>query len=335
MIFEHGTAMMKHDNREQPILSPNFIQSQSISSASLSAAAESGLLAASAYLPPKLFYDVLGSRLFDAITALTEYYPTRIEGQIMQSAISKIAATVGTKRILVDLGAGNCEKAAKLFFDLQPEQYIAIDISVDHLRQSLSLLQLQHPGIAMRGIGQDFSDQLVLPPEIPATPRVFFYPGSSIGNFTPTQAQQFLQQIQGQLCGGALIMGVDLVKPTEVLTLAYNDPLQVTAAFNLNILRHVNRLLGANFNVQDFEHHALFNPDQSRIEMHLRAKKALSVSWSDHVRHFKAGECIHTENSYKYTLSSLEELVNAAGFGQVEIYTDPDQYFAVVCASST
>ena len=291
-----------------------------------------GLLARQAELPPKLFYDPLGSRLFDAITALPEYYPPRIEAEIFKTYAAAIRQQVGQDRILIDLGAGNCEKAARLFQDLQPAHYVAIDISEDHLRRALLNLQKDFPALALMGIAMDFSSDFSLPAAVPHGPRVFFYPGSSIGNFTLTEAADFLAQIRAQAQGGGLLLGVDLVKPQDILELAYNDPLQVTAAFNLNILRCVNRLIGSDFNTTDFRHRSFFNTSENRIEMHLVAQRDLLVQWPGQCRRFAKGETIHTENSYKYTTDSLHQLLRRAGFGPATIWTDPDHYFAVAWA---
>jgi len=315
------------------VLSPKFNIVSSFSNLSLAKEAEQGLMAENPSLPPKFFYDKLGSRLFDAITALPQYTPPHSEAAIIEAAMEKIVKAVGCDRILVDLGAGNCEKATKLFDPLMPLAYVAVDIAKDHLYTSLNALQKQYPLLPMHGVVQDFSQQLILPKDIAVSPRVFFYPGSSIGNFTPTKARNFLAQIHKQLCGGALILGVDLVKPIEILELAYNDPLQVTAAFNLNILQHVNHVLGADFHVTDFEHHAFFNRAEQRIEMHLRSKKRVVVTWAHQSRVFEAGQTIHTENSYKYTPAQIKALLQQAGFARVAIFTDPQDYFAVACAS--
>jgi L-histidine Nalpha-methyltransferase len=293
----------------------------------------SGLRAATAAIAPKYFYDALGSRLFDAITDLPEYYPTRTEAAILVKHAPAIAAAVGTGRALVDLGAGNCEKAGRLFAVLKPDRYVAVDISVEYLRNALVCLQREHPQMVMLGVGLDFSQSLELPSEVGEGARTLFYPGSSIGNFTPEQALGFLQRARAASPGGNLLIGVDLVKNATVLQAAYDDALGVTAAFNLNVLLHVNAVLGSDFKVADWQHVGLFNEGASRIEMHLQARRAVSVRWPDGERHFAAGERIHTENSYKYRVEQFEALLREAGYAQVQCFSDEQRNFAVFAAA--
>jgi dimethylhistidine N-methyltransferase len=324
MLVAHTAAMT----------SPRFVQVYREDSAALRAELTQGLLARPATVSPKFLYDALGSRLFDAITELPEYYPTRTERAILDMHATAIADAAGRGRTLVDLGAGNCEKAARLFDVLQPMRYVAVDISVDYLRQALASLQRQHPGIEMVGVGADFSSSLSLPAEAGRGERLLFYPGSSIGNFTPTDALKFLRQareLAGQ--GGAMLIGIDLVKPPDVLERAYDDPLRVTAAFNLNLLRRLNALLGCDARIEDFEHVALFNPVHSRIEMHLQACRALTLHWAGGERSFVANERIHTENSYKYTVEGFDRLLRDAGFTRTPCWTDDQRWFAVFLAS--
>jgi dimethylhistidine N-methyltransferase len=291
-----------------------------------------GLLASAASVAPKHLYDRLGSRLFDAITELPEYYPTRTEAGILEACAPQVAARVPPGTTLVDLGAGNCCKAARLFGLLEPSRYVAVDISVDHLQQSLQALQREHPRIAMLGIGLDFSARLVLPDAVGPGPRLLFYPGSSIGNFTPEQALDFLGQVREQSQGGHLLIGVDLVKPASVLVPAYDDELGVTAAFNLNLLNHVNAQLGSDFRPRDWRHVALFDEAHSRIEMHLEARAPVRVRWPGGERRFQAGERIHTENSYKYERAGFESLLQRAGFSDLACWTDARGWFAIFVA---
>lgn len=295
-----------------------------------------GLAAPAAHIAPKYFYDALGSHLFEAITELPEYYPTRTERAIFRDHAPAMAAAAGTGRTLIDLGAGNCEKAAGLFGALRPAAYVAIDISADFLSASLSKLQGLHPDIPMQALAQDFSAGLALPATVAASARLFFYPGSSLGNFTPTEALRMLQDVRTQ-CGtdGALLIGIDLVKEAKVLQAAYDDELGVTAAFNLNMLSHLNTLVGSNFKPREWRHHAVYNSAQSRIEMHLEARRALTVSWPGGGRDFAAGARIHTESSYKYHLDNFTRLLGEAGFGGVTAWTDERSWFAVFLASVT
>ncbi|MBZ2207245.1 L-histidine N(alpha)-methyltransferase [Massilia soli] len=306
---------------------------RSVSATSIQAELSTGLLAAEAVISPKFLYDALGSRLFEAICELPEYYPTRTEAAIFARYGADIARAIGPGATLIDLGAGNCAKAASLFPLLHPDQYVAIDISWDFLQQSLLSLRQRFPHIEMTALGQDFSSRLDLPADVSPARRLFFYPGSSIGNFTPDQALAFLRRARAQ-CDrdGGLLIGVDLIKDEQVLSDAYDDALGVTGAFNLNVLRHVNLLLGADFDVRGWRHKAFFNRDDSRIEMHLEAQRDMQVSWPGAARSFARGECIHTENSYKYRKSGVIGLLEQAGFQALHSWTDPDEWFAVIHA---
>ncbi len=293
-----------------------------------------GLRAPRAWIAPKFFYDSLGSTLFDAITELDEYYPTRTERAILRAREREIAAAFGCEGCtLIDLGAGDGEKAAGLFAALRPRQYVAVDISVDYLRQSLEALQRRFPHVVMTGVGTDLTRPLELPARIARERRLFFYPGSSIGNFTPDEAQRFLAGLRAQLDEtGALLIGIDLVKDAATLQAAYDDPLGVTAAFNLNVLRRANRIAGTDFVLADWRHVALFDATHSRIEMYLEARRASRVSWPGGERRFAAGERIHTENSYKYRLDEFAGLLGRAGFELQATWTDEREWFAVSMA---
>ncbi len=318
------------------MIDPRFIQIHQTDAAALAAEAVAGLLARPAAVSPKFFYDPLGSRLFDAITELDEYYPTRTEAAIFDKQGGVIAsaaiAACGERPTLVDLGAGNCAKAARLFQALRPGRYVAVDISVDFLREALSRLQREHPAVETVGVGLDFSSRLALPPGLVEGRALVFYPGSSIGNFSPDAALKLLREAREVAAGGALLIGVDLVKPAEVLQAAYDDPLGVTAAFNLNLLRHLNRLIGSDFDLRDWRHVALFDAAASRIEMHLETRHALAVRWPGGERHFAAGERLHTENSYKWRSADFQVLLHDAGFARVQHWTDERGWFAVMLA---
>ena len=311
---------------------PLFVQLHQDDHAGVRAELARGLQAGIAFTHPKYLYDVLGSRLFEAITELPEYYPTRTEASIFASQAPAMAALIPQGMTLVDLGAGNCEKAARLFDVLRPARYVAVDISVTFLQDALQCLQRQHPLMDMVGVGMDFSAGLALPPAAGDGQRLLFYPGSSIGNFTPAEALVFLRQAREAAPGGGLLIGVDLVKPASVLEPAYDDALGVTAAFNRNMLLHINRLLGSDFDVSQWRHRALYNAGEARIEMHLDALQELSVRWPGAQRDFKQGESIHTENSCKYTLAQFEHLLREAGFSRIEQWRDPQDWFAVFLA---
>ena len=296
----------------------------------------SGLLQRPATVAPKYFYDRLGSALFAAITELPEYYPTRTEAAIFAAHQADMAAAltahVGARCTLVDLGAGDGAKAARLFAALRPARYVAVDISVDFMQDALRGLQQRFPAIEMVGVGLDFSLQLDLPAGVLDGPALLFYPGSSIGNFGPAAALRLLRQARAAAPGGALLIGVDLVKPREVLEAAYDDALGVTAAFNLNLLRHVNRVLGSDFDVRNWRHVAFFDTEASRIEMHLEARRAHTVRWPSGERRFDGGERIHTEHSYKWTRAGFEALLGDAGYSGVRTWTDERGWFAVMLA---
>jgi dimethylhistidine N-methyltransferase len=302
---------------------------------------ELGLTAPRAHCSPKYFYNALGSTLFEAITHLPEYYPTRTEASILTEHASAIHLCIPNNAAWVDLGAGSCQKAASLFAATTPGVYVAVDISLDYLTDTLVNLQRVHPSVEMVGVGMDFSSTLDFPTalasQITQRPIFAFYPGSSLGNFTPAEALTFLGRIS-RLCQNAqpssgLLIGIDLVKATDTLERAYDDDLGVTAAFNLNVLRHINSLLGSNFDVRDWRHHAVFNTVESRIEMHLIARKAVTVRWGERSRVFLEGEAIHTENSYKWTIPRFTELLKRAGFSQTQCWTDPQAQFALFWAS--
>ena len=314
-----------------------------------------GLLAPAASISPKYFYDALGCRLFQAICELPEYYVTRTEAAVFDTHREAIARVAGTGKQLVDLGAGDCQKAAYWFPALEPHRYIAIDVARGIVESALAEFTAEMPRTEFIGLIDDFSGTLELSDVLNSEPVTFFYPGSSIGNFTPDEAVRFLAQTRrycGPLSettgsgpaattgsglptttGSGLLIGVDLVKDHEVLRRAYDDATGVTAAFNKNVLNHINKLAYADFDAGMFRHVGLFNPKESRIEMHLEATAACEVRLGNARRAFKAGERIHTENSYKYTVASFTALLRRAGFGQVQHWSDEKNWFGVFFAS--
>ena len=325
--------------------SAQFLQLHHSDLGAIRAELTEGLLAPTPSIAPKYFYDTLGARLFESITELPEYYPTRSEAALFERHAPEIARRVPPQGVMIDLGAGNCAKAAGLFSALRPAQYVAVDISVDFLRDCLTRLSAQWPGVTMRGLGIDFSQGLSWPDALALAadrPRLMFYPGSSIGNFTPGEALVFLRSLHvvaSQVPGGGLLIGVDLIKDTATLEAAYDDALGVTAAFNRNVLRHVNRVLGSNFLVEDWRHIAHFDIEASRIEMHLECVRDTRVHWPGGDRHFAAGTRIHTENSYKWTVESFTALLRDAGFGTdgaqtVQAWVNPEHPFALVWAAA-
>ena len=218
------------------------------------------------------------------------------------------------------------------FLSAGVRRYVAVDIAAEYLRSALERLQYEHPALDMLGLGMDFSTSLDLPAEVGDGPRLMFYPGSSIGNFTPDEALIFLRQAHAAAQGGALLIGVDLVKPIDVLEPAYDDALGVTAAFNRNMLLHLNRLAGTDFDIADWRHVAFFNAAASRIEMHLEALRDVTIGWAGGARRFAAGERMHTENSCKWRIDDFAALLEQAGFSRLRHWTDERQWFAVFLA---
>jgi len=300
-----------------------------------------GLLCRQATLSPKYFYDELGSVLFDAITLLPEYYPTRAESEIFVDQASEIHAQFPKQATWIDLGAGNCQKAVRLFKHTMPANYVAVDISTDYLANNLNDLQAKYSEVRVIGLGMDFSSSLTFPDKLKELmaeqPLLALYLGSSLGNFNPTEAFYFLQRL-ANLCkagqpGSGLIIGIDLVKDPNTLERAYADALGVTAAFNLNVLRRLNSLLGSDFDLQDWQHCARFNAQESRVEMHLKAKRDLAVNFHGHQRLFKKDETIHTENSYKWSIHNFSDLLLKSGFTNVQHWTDSKSHYALFWAS--
>lgn len=318
--------------------SPTFLSCLPSDAADPLAELQAGLLRTPASVAPKYFYDRLGSALFTAITELDEYYPTRTEAAIFAAQAPAIAAALHAVLApgftMLDLGAGDGAKAARLFEVLQAGAYVAVDISEDHLRQALAALQQRFPAMRMAGLGLDFAQHLALPAGFVQGPALVFYPGSSIGNFAPDEALRLLQQAHVVSQGGALLIGADLCKPALLLQAAYDDALGVTAAFNLNLLRHVNRRLGSDFDVAQWRHVAVVNEAESRVEMHLEARQALYVRWPGGERGFAAGERIHTENTYKWPPSAFEALLRDAGWRHVRRWTDVQGWFGVFLAQA-
>ena len=292
-----------------------------------------GLLADPARIAPKYFYDAIGCALFEAICELPEYYLTRTERAIFAAHRDTIAAIAGRHRQFVDLGAGDCRKGESWLAALAPRRYIAVDIAASAIEPALARLAATHPDIDFTGVITDFSRTVDLGTELDAGPATFFYPGSSIGNFTPEQALGILAQIR-RLCGrrGGLIIGVDAPKDEARLKAAYDDALGVTAAFNRNVLNHVNAMIGSNFDPAAFGHIAFYNAAESRVEMHLEALRNQTVTVDGHERLFTPGARIHTENSYKYAPQAFAALLRRAGFADINVWQDEAGDFAVYYA---
>jgi dimethylhistidine N-methyltransferase len=290
-----------------------------------------GLRATPASIPPKYFYDARGSALFAEICRLPEYYPTRTEAAIFNRYRDDIAAAAGTGREFVDLGAGDCEKAARWLRFLQPWRYVGVDIAPEALAPALARLASAHPRVDVRGVLTDFAHGLDLFRDLAGGAATFFYPGSSIGNFTPVEALRFLQAIRRHCRGPAsgLLIGADTKKDAARLAAAYDDAAGVTAAFNRNALAHVNRILGTNFEPDAFAHVAFYNERDARVEMHLEARVRHTVFVDGIARTFALGERIHTENSYKYAPHEFVAMLERAGFRDVRCWQDDAGDFAV------
>jgi L-histidine N-alpha-methyltransferase len=282
-------------------------------------------------IPPKYFYDAVGSHLFDRICELPEYYPTRTETALLRSAASDIAARAGWDVALVEFGSGSSTKVRILLDALrQPGAYVPIDICGPHLEEASKALRKDYPHIEVVPVEADFTQMVSLPAVVRGKKLLGFFPGSTIGNFTPEEAQAFLRQAGKTLGPGAdLIVGVDLKKHGAMLHAAYNDSAGVTAAFNLNLLTRINRELGGHFDLKTFRHRALYVGAQSRIEMHLESLQPQTVRIAGDLFAFREGETIHTENSYKYSVEGFHDLVRRSGWHIGDCYTDPDRLFSV------
>jgi dimethylhistidine N-methyltransferase len=297
------------------------------------AALMAGLFATPATISPKYFYDAQGCLLFEAICELPEYYPTRTERAILTARRDDIARVAGRRKQLVDLGAGDCAKAALLLPTLAPRRYVAVDIAAAAIGPALLRLTPKFPDTELIGLVTDFSQRLDLDDAIDAGPVTFFYPGSSIGNFAPDLALEFLRRVRAHCnLGSGLLIGADTKKDAVRLQAAYDDALGVTAAFNRNILRHLNDVGGCDFDASAFDHVALYNETLGRIEMHLQARTAQRVRTAHGARDFAEGERIHTESSYKYTPSEFQALLRRAGFLDVMQWQDEHGDFAVYYA---
>ncbi|HET6936015.1 MAG TPA: L-histidine N(alpha)-methyltransferase [Candidatus Angelobacter sp.] len=297
-----------------------------------------GLSAEPMRLPAKLFYDAAGSRLFEEITRTPEYYPTRTERAILEDHAAEIARAAGTNLTVVELGAGSASKTRVLISAILRRQlrleFHPVDVSPAALKEALSSLNGDFTNLKVSPIVADYTDHVPRLDSLPGRKLVLFI-GSTIGNFEPQQAVRFLQRVRRSLQpGDALLIGFDMVKDAQVLHAAYNDAAGVTAQFNKNLLARINRELDADFDLDEFNHVAFWNQRASRIEMHLESRVDQSVRVRDLNRtfHFSFGERIHTENSYKFTTSSIRRLVRLSGFKMEQTWTDPQRWFSVVLA---
>jgi dimethylhistidine N-methyltransferase len=296
-----------------------------------------GLSARPKQLSPKYFYDELGAQLFEEITRLPEYYPTRTELAILEKHAADMAQFIPADAAMIEFGSGSTRKA-RMLLDAAPTitAYVPVDISSEMLRQEAAELKRDYARLAVLPVEADFTKPFRLPAGIAGRPRVGFFPGSTIGNFEPHAAAAFLSHAATMLGrDSTLIIGFDLVKDVAVLNAAYNDAAQVTARFNLNLLKRINRELGGTFDLGAFCHQAFYNGGRHRIEMHLASRMRQKVRVAGRSFEFRAGETIHTENSYKYTLESFGAMARGSGWTPVAAWTDPKAYFSVQALKAT
>ncbi len=290
----------------------------------------SGLQSQPKTVSPKFFYDECGSQLFEQITRLPEYYPTRTEKALLTRYREEIAHYCGSGCIFIEPGSGNCEKVRLLLGSLRPAAYVPVDISAQFLQSAAIELGKEYPALQVVAVCADFNQSWAFTQELPAGKRVVFYPGSTIGNLEPANARQFLRQIATVVgSDGGVLIGVDLHKSSDRLNAAYNDEQGITAEFNFNLLNRINTLVDAEFERTAFEHHAFYNRDARRVEMHLVSPRAQTVRCNGSYIDFDAGESIHTENSYKYSVESFSELAASAGLVLQRSWLDEEQLFSV------
>ena len=283
-------------------------------------------------LPCKYFYDERGSRLFEQICALDEYYPTRTELAIMRRFAAAMAAWLGPRCLLIEFGSGSSTKTRLLLDHLETAAaYVPVDISGAHLERSARILAADHPGLPVLPVHADFTAPLTLPRNLEEARRAVYFPGSTIGNFTPPEARALLRRVHA-LCGpgGGLLIGIDFKKDRATLEAAYNDARGVTRAFNLNLLRRINRELGGDFRLDRFRHHAFYNADEGRIEMHLISTGRQTVRIGPAQIGFTAEEGIRTEYSYKYDVEGFGTLAASAGWTVEQVWTDERRLFGVL-----
>jgi dimethylhistidine N-methyltransferase len=288
-------------------------------------------------LPCKYFYDAAGSRLFDAICGLPEYYPTRTELAILRAHADDMAQWLGPKVALIEYGSGSSVKTRLVLEALDhPAAYLPVDISGEHLHSAARQLAIDYPQLIVRPVCADFTRPIQLPDELPSgVRRIVYFPGSTIGNFSPRMAVKLLRGM-ARLAGldGGVLLGADLKKSPRVLEAAYDDAAGVTAQFNLNLLARINRELGGNFDLKSFRHHALYQPRFGRIEMHLISTRQQRVRIAGELFEFAEGESIHTENSYKYTIAGLTRMAKRAGLRPRATWSDPRRWFSVLLLSA-
>lgn len=289
-----------------------------------------GLASRPRRLAPKFFYDERGSKLFDAICELPEYYLTRTEMGILENCAADVARMAGPESALIELGSGASRKIRLLLETLRPRHYLGIDISREFLRESAQRLARDYPWLEVQAVCADFMQDFELPAGANEGRKLAFFPGSTIGNFEPHEAVGFLQRVRRLVQpDGALLIGVDLKKDARILHAAYNDGAGLTAAFNLNLLQRLRAELGAEVNPNGFRHHAFHNAARGRVEMHLISRRAQEIRVRGRRFPFASGEGIHTENSYKYSVEEFHALARRAGLRPRQAWLDPARLFSV------
>lgn len=280
-------------------------------------------------IPAKFFYDARGAKLFEEICALPEYYPTRTEIGILKACAPAVAQAVGPGCRLIEFGSGSARKVGILLDALKdPAAYVAIDISRESLLAGAEQIAGAYPKIEVAAVCADYTKPMTLP-ESNGGAKLGFFPGSTIGNFTPEEGARFLANAAKTLESGWFLVGVDLKKDKRVLDAAYNDARGVTAKFNLNVLRRMNAEIGGNFDLAKFRHRAFYDPSKGRIEMHLESRGAQDVRVAGKTFRFADGETVHTENSYKYIVDEFKDFAKARGFESAAVWTDPEMLFSV------
>ena len=294
-----------------------------------------GLAAPIPAIPARWLYDRRGSELFEEITKLPEYYPTRTEAALLERYSGEIAARLGTGEAVVEFGSGSSAKTPILLRAVRPAAYVPVDISGDFLRESAAALQAEFPDLPIYPVEADFTSAFDLPAEIAAAPKLGFFPGSTIGNFVARSAVDLLRAMKETLGEGSrLVIGMDRIKPVDVLLRAYDDEAGVTAAFNLNLLHRINAELGGDIPIDAFRHRAIWNDEMSRIEMHLEALRDIAFRAAGAAFAMKAGATIHTENGRKYGHRDSRLLLRAAGWGVVAEWTDEESWFSILLAEA-
>jgi L-histidine N-alpha-methyltransferase len=315
--FMTQSAVLRLSSREAPV-------------GAFATAVLEGLAARPRVVPARFFYDRAGSELFEAITALPEYYPTRTEAALLAAHAGDIAARIGAGRAVVEFGSGSSAKTPLLLRAVSPAAYVPIDISGEFLQAAAAALADSHPGLAVLPVVADFTRRLALPARVSGQKLLGFFPGSTIGNLTHADAIDLLRTFRATLGADAwFVIGMDTRKDEARLLRAYDDAAGVTAAFNLNLLHRINRELEGSVPVAAFAHEARWNAAQGRIEMHLRALRDVAFSVLGHSYAMRAGETIHTENSYKYTPDEARLMARASGWEEVEMWTDAERLFGV------